>query len=79
MLGLVPLFHRVEAAALATLIREAEPRHLEAGEWLFHEGDDADRLYVVLSGRLRIVVTRDGAPNWSGSSGRERLSASWPS
>ena len=58
-LGLVPLFHRVDEAALATLIRESSSRHLEAGEWLFHEGDDADRLFVVLSGRLRIVVTRE--------------------
>src|SRR4029079_17869971 len=48
---------------LATLILEAAPRHLEAGEWLFQEGDAADRLFVVLSGRLRIVVTRDGAPH----------------
>jgi len=63
VLGVVPLFHRVEAPALDTLIREAAPRHLEAGEWLFHEGDDADRLFVVLSGRLRIVVTREGSPS----------------
>ncbi|WP_411277427.1 patatin-like phospholipase family protein, partial [Gaiella sp.] len=61
-LGQVLLFHNVDESALATLMREATPRHLKAGEWLFHEGDDADRLYVVLSGRLRIVVTRDGAP-----------------
>ncbi len=59
-LGLVPLFHRVDATALATLIQDAAPRHLHAGEWLFHEGDDADRLFVVLSGRLRIVVMREG-------------------
>ena len=41
-LGLVPLFHHVDEAALATLIREASSRHLKAGEWLFHEGDEAD-------------------------------------
>lgn len=62
-LARVPLFHRVDVTALAALMREAAPRHLEAGEWLFHEGDDADRLFVVLSGRLRVVVTRDGAPS----------------
>ena len=61
-LSRVPLFHRVDEAALSTLMREAVPRHLDAGEWLFHEGDAAGRLFVVLSGRLRVVVTRDGAP-----------------
>ena len=78
-LGLVPLFHRVDPAALATLVAEATPRHLDAGEWLFHEGDNADRLFVVLSGRLRIVVMREGRRRRSGSSARERPSASSPS
>jgi NTE family protein len=61
-LRLVPLFHRVDPSSLAALAREAVPRHVEAGRWLFREGDDADRLFVVLSGRLRIVVTREGEP-----------------
>ncbi len=60
-LARVPLFQRVDPTALIALTEDATPRHLEAGEWLFYEGDDADRLYVVLSGRLRVVVTRDGA------------------
>src|SRR3954451_6250590 len=59
-LGLVPLFHRVDAASLSVLAREAKPRHVEAGSWLFREGDAADRLFVVISGRIRIVVRRDG-------------------
>ena len=61
-LALVPLFHRIDATALAVLAQEATLRHVEAGRWLFREGDDADRLFVVLSGRLRIVVTREGEP-----------------
>jgi NTE family protein len=61
-LGLVPLFHRVDPASLAALARDATPCRVEAGRWLFREGDDADRLFIVLSGRLRIVVTREGEP-----------------
>jgi predicted acylesterase/phospholipase RssA/CRP-like cAMP-binding protein len=61
-LALVPLFQRVDAAALSVLERNAKHRHIEAGQWLFHEGDDADSLFVVMSGRLRIVVTGEGEP-----------------
>ena len=61
-LALVPLFHRVDPTSLAALAREATPCHVEAGRWLFREGDDADRLFIVLSGRLRIVLTREGEP-----------------
>jgi predicted acylesterase/phospholipase RssA len=33
---------------------------LPAQEWLFRAGDPAERLYFVVSGRLRVVVERDG-------------------
>ena len=33
---------------------------LPAGEWLFRAGDEADRLYVVGAGRLRVVAGADG-------------------
>jgi predicted acylesterase/phospholipase RssA/CRP-like cAMP-binding protein len=59
-LAQVPIFRDVEAAALAALERQAVRHHIEAGAWLFREGDDADALFVVVSGRLRIVVTGDG-------------------
>jgi NTE family protein len=51
-----PLFHTVERAALERLAAGAETVSLRGGEYLFREGDDADRLYVVRSGRLRVVV-----------------------
>ena len=58
----VPLFHGVEPATLAALERHAEQHHLEAGSWLFREGDHAASLFVVVSGRLRVVVTGDDGP-----------------
>ena len=35
---------------------QAKSIRLEAGEWLFREGDAGDSLYVVRSGRLEVVV-----------------------
>src|SRR4051812_14391035 len=40
-------------AALAT---SAESHRILAGEWLWHEGDPADSLYVVVTGRLEVVA-----------------------
>lgn len=38
------------------LAATAEPTRLRAQEWLFRAGDPADRLYLVVSGRVRVVV-----------------------
>jgi NTE family protein len=51
--GLAP---HVQQALLAV----AEEVRLPAQEWLFREGDAADRLFFVVSGRLRVVVEHDG-------------------
>src|SRR4051794_27017962 len=68
-LGLVPLFHRVDAASLSVLAREAKPRHVEAGSWLFREGDAADRLFVVISWGIRVVVRGGGGGRAGGGVG----------
>lgn len=68
---------------MKTAIRESHP----AGTILFEEGEAADRLYVLLEGRVRIslgesghvvyLVSRGGeAFGWSSLVGRERYSAS---
>ena len=41
--------------SLERLRNLAQPVHLAAGEWLCHEGDQADCAYVVRSGRLQVV------------------------
>lgn len=38
------------------------PVALPAQEWLFQEGDPGDRLYAIVSGRVRVVADRDGEP-----------------
>ncbi len=57
-----------EAALLGTLpthvqeelLAAAVPVRLPAQEWLFRAGERAECLYFVVSGRLRVVVERDG-------------------
>jgi len=55
----VPLFHGIGENALRSLGAGAAVVRVQAGEWLFHAGDLADNLYVVRSGRLRVVVGDD--------------------
>jgi predicted acylesterase/phospholipase RssA/CRP-like cAMP-binding protein len=50
--GTTPL----EAGPWAELAATAEPVRIKAGDWLFRQGDPGDSLYVVLTGRLEIVL-----------------------
>ncbi len=62
----LPLFRRLPDAVRVELERNARGRHLEAGDVLFVEGDLADALYVVRTGRLEVllagVVVRELGP-----------------
>jgi NTE family protein len=60
LLAEVPMF-----ASLAPATRDAVAEHtsevsLAANEWLFRQGDDADALYVVRTGRLQVVDETPG-------------------
>ena len=61
-LAQVPLFQGVTSDALARLAERATTRQLEAGASLFREGDPADCLYVVRSGRLQVIVEGEDGP-----------------
>lgn len=51
----LPLLAGLDAAALADLRLSAEEVELDAGSYLFHEGDASDSLYVVRNGRLEVL------------------------
>lgn len=55
-----PLLGTMAERVQEELLAAAEPTALPAQEWLFHQGDAADRLFFVVSGRLRVVVERGG-------------------
>jgi predicted acylesterase/phospholipase RssA/CRP-like cAMP-binding protein len=50
------IFDGVDAEGLARLDALTEDVEVAAGEWLFREGDPADAMYIVRTGRLEIVV-----------------------
>jgi predicted acylesterase/phospholipase RssA len=60
VLGELQLFSALDGAALEVLADAVESMHLRGGDTLMHEGEKADALYVVVSGRLRAFVDAEG-------------------
>lgn len=56
----LPLFADLSKATRARLSAGSALRHFPAGATLFRAGDAVTGLYVVLSGRVRVVRSRDG-------------------
>ncbi|MEA2828406.1 MAG: hypothetical protein QOG43_2845 [Actinomycetota bacterium] len=52
----VSVFSGLSADLLARLAGKAVAHRALAGDWLFRQGDEADRLFVVVSGRLDIEL-----------------------
>lgn len=53
-LARLPHFRGVEPSVLRELARDASPRTLGRGEWLFRQGDPADAFHVVQRGSVRL-------------------------
>ncbi len=58
--GDAPLLRGASTRALDGLADAAREVRIDARDWLFRAGERADRLYVVLSGRLQVVAPDDG-------------------
>ncbi len=52
-------FQGLDEATLRDLAPELEPVFLPGGEQLIRQGDPGDALYVILNGRLRVVVEQE--------------------
>ncbi len=59
-LGSATLLGLLSPALQDELVAAASPAQLSAQSWLFREGEPGDSLYLVVSGRLRVVAERDG-------------------
>jgi NTE family protein len=59
LLPQVALFSGLERGLLEMLEADMTTVIVPAGHWLFRRGDDADALYIVLSGRLEVVAEGD--------------------
>lgn len=59
-LDALPLFAGLAAATRRRLIDGAAERRYAAGATLFRAGTEAPGLYIVLSGRVRVIRSRDG-------------------
>lgn len=52
----VPLFAGLDHADLAKIVEVSQGRRYKRGSVVFHEGDPGDALFVLLSGRAKIVL-----------------------
>ena len=59
-LAVVPLFAGLSAAERRLVAQHAQTVALPAGAWLFHQGDEADAMYVVRTGRVEVVEQAPG-------------------
>lgn len=59
----VPLFSQMDENKLRMLAFASERRSVEAGEYLFRQGDAADASYVVVSGSVTIVHEDEDGPH----------------
>ena len=52
------VFRGLDAGALSQILRQMEPRHFEAGEFICREGEAGKSLFVVHKGLLEVLLSR---------------------
>ena len=53
------IFQGLEAAAVSALMTQLQPAHFPAGKAIFAEGEPGDRLFIVISGKVKIGKRAD--------------------
>jgi NTE family protein len=66
----IPLFGSLDATTRLELAGQLEPVHVAAGEVIFRQGDVGEGLFLVVSGRLRVLVAADGSERMLYDAGR---------
>ena len=56
-LASIPMFDKLDDRELDALLGAAHPRSVPAGQELFHKGDRGSQVFVILSGRLKVMTT----------------------
>jgi NTE family protein len=59
-LGQAPLLRALETPARQALAEQAIAVRVQAGEWLFHQGDFGEVMYLVRAGRMEVVAEPAG-------------------
>ena len=70
------IFGRVEVSALPALTERLESVDFPSGHTVYTEGDPGDRMYIIISGKVKIGrLSRDGGENLLAVMGPRRFSA----
>jgi CRP/FNR family transcriptional regulator, nitrogen oxide reductase regulator len=57
----IPLFHGLTAAEIEEIAKVAQFRHVEADEYFFYQGDEANRIFVLADGHIKLTqLTPEG-------------------
>jgi CRP/FNR family transcriptional regulator, cyclic AMP receptor protein len=57
LLAATPLFSGLSQPELLRLVEAAAERNYARGQFLFHQGDPGDRLFVIVEGLVKVMVT----------------------
>jgi CRP-like cAMP-binding protein len=59
--ALLPLFAGLEPGAVEHIWSAGRVRHVDEGAYFFHQGEPAERFYILISGRVRLTqITAEG-------------------
>jgi signal-transduction protein with cAMP-binding, CBS, and nucleotidyltransferase domain len=54
------ILQQVEPGAASALIKQLHPSEFRAGQTIFAEGDPGDRVYIIVAGKVKIILRGPG-------------------